>query len=623
MTKKSQSKKKNTNTKKADSSEKEKGMPMLKNDKGPKLPKEMQEKLDKAKLIVEKFQKKVMEKFDKYIMGIALLPPKKDKEGKVADDGKINLLVLVDDSDSQKMSKMELKEKLSAIITNIAKETDKKLEIESIILSELWQSCYDQKPELVQMIVGCVPFYDKGVLSAVKIGEVHKSMVIKKFEKYIVSYVIFGAFTKGRITPESDIDVAVIVDDTDVKKMTRAELKDKLRAIIISMGYDAKAITGVDREFHIQVYILTDFWDSIKEAHPVIFDLLRDGVPFYDRGIFMPWKQLLRMGKIKPSEEAIDMFMNSGDQMLKRVKFKLRDIAMEDVFLAILTPTQAALMTYGVPPPAPKECPGVLKEIFVDKENMLETKYVDIITEIIKTRKDIEHGKLKSISGNKIDDLLTKAESYLKRIQKLFKEIDERRNKEHITEIYERAITAVRDALVMEGIDSVKTDEITKMFKSKLIESGRLPEPMLKSLKAIFKAKKDFDSGKLTKNDVVKAKKASNGFIKSIVEYMQRKRGRELERSKIRIKHGNRFAEVLMLEDYAFIIPDLDAEEKEVQKAKIKKDGSLEAPVKSSFDEMEEALSKKTIFEKIFVKQKIFDSLEGLFGKNFEILINN
>ncbi|MFP4400662.1 MAG: nucleotidyltransferase domain-containing protein [Candidatus Woesearchaeota archaeon] len=623
MTKKSQSKKKNTNTKKADSSEKEKGMPMLKNDKGPKLPKEMQEKLDKAKLIVEKFQKKVMEKFDKYIMGIALLPPKKDKEGKVADDGKINLLVLVDDSDSQKMSKMELKEKLSAIITNIAKETDKKLEIESIILSELWQSCYDQKPELVQMIVGCVPFYDKGVLSAVKIGEVHKSMVIKKFEKYIVSYVIFGAFTKGRITPESDIDVAVIVDDTDVKKMTRAELKDKLRAIIISMGYDAKAITGVDREFHIQVYILTDFWDSIKEAHPVIFDLLRDGVPFYDRGIFMPWKQLLRMGKIKPSEEAIDMFMNSGDQMLKRVKFKLRDIAMEDVFLAILTPTQAALMTYGVPPPAPKECPGVLKEIFVDKENMLETKYVDIITEIIKTRKDIEHGKLKSISGNKIDDLLTKAESYLKRIQKLFKEIDERRNKEHITEIYERAITAVRDALVMEGIDSVKTDEITKMFKSKLIESGRLPEPMLKSLKAIFKAKKDFDSGKLTKNDVVKAKKASNGFIKSIVEYMQRKRGRELERSKIRIKHGNRFAEVLMFEDYAFIIPDLDAEEKEVQKAKIKKDGSLEAPVKSSFDEMEEALSKKTIFEKIFVKQKIFDSLEGLFGKNFEILINN
>ena len=140
--------------------------------------------------------------------------------------------------------------------------------------------------------------------------------------------------------------------------MTRAELKDKLRAIIISMGYDAKAITGVDREFHIQVYILTDFWDSLKEAHPVIFDLLRDGVPLFDRGIFMPWKQLLKMGKIKPSEEAIDMFMNSGEQMLNRVKYKLRDIAMEDIFLAILTPSQAALMTYGLPPPAPKETPG-------------------------------------------------------------------------------------------------------------------------------------------------------------------------------------------------------------------------------------------------------------------------
>ena len=33
------------------------------------------------------------------------------------------------------------------------------------------------------------------------------------------------------------------------------------------MGFEAKQITGVDREFHIQVYILTDFWDNIKEAN--------------------------------------------------------------------------------------------------------------------------------------------------------------------------------------------------------------------------------------------------------------------------------------------------------------------------------------------------------------------
>lgn len=586
------------------------------------LQKEMKERLDKLRPKIDSFKDKIVKKFENYIMGIALLPQKKKEDGSEEKD-KTHLLVLVDDSDSQKMSKEELKQKLGTIISQHAKEVDKNFEIETIILSELWQSCYDQKPELVQMVTAAAPVYDRGVLSAVKIGEVHKSMTIKKFEKYIVSYVIFGAFTKGRITPESDIDVAVIVDDTDVKKMTRAELKDKLRSIIISMGFDAKNITGVDREFHIQVYILTDFWDSIKEAHPVIFDLLRDGVPFFDRGTFMPWKQLLRMGKIKPSEEAIDMFMNSGEQMLSRVKRKLRDIAMEDVFLSILTPSQAALMTYGVPPPAPKETPTVLKEIFVDKEKILEKRYVDIISEIIKTRKDIEHGKLKEISGNKIDDMLEKADSYLKRIQKLFKEIDERKDKEEINDIYERVVTAVRDALVMEGVEEVKAEDTQKMFKSKLVDTGKLPETMIKQLKDIFKSKKDFDLGKLSKNDIIKAKKASHKFIKNIVEYMQRKRGRELERSKIRIKHGDKFGELLMLGDKAFIITDLDSENKDVQKADIKKDGSLGTMQKSSYEEIEEILGQKQMLEKVFVKQKVFDSLEKIFGPDFEVLLNN
>jgi predicted nucleotidyltransferase len=45
--------------------------------------------------------------------------------------------------------------------------------------------------------------------------------------------------SRGKATPESDIDVFLVIDDTDVKKMTRGELKEKLRAIIIGMGIDA------------------------------------------------------------------------------------------------------------------------------------------------------------------------------------------------------------------------------------------------------------------------------------------------------------------------------------------------------------------------------------------------
>ena len=156
------------------------------------------------------------------------------------------------------------------------------------------------------------------MLAAIKIAEVHKTMVLKKFEKYILSYVLAGSLTQGRATATSDIDVWIVIDDTDVKKMSRIELKDKLRGIIIGMGIEAGELTGIKNKLNIQVYILTDFWESLKEANPIIFTLLRDGVPFYDRGIFMPWKQLLRMGHIKPSREAIDFFISTCHPNIKK-----------------------------------------------------------------------------------------------------------------------------------------------------------------------------------------------------------------------------------------------------------------------------------------------------------------
>ena len=266
-----------------------------------KLSEEMAQKLKDMKEKLDDFSKKVVDKFDKYIIGVALLPPPKPQPGEKFDKDLLDVLVLIDDSDSQKMTKQELKNKLITIIDAIGKEVDPKILPQVILLTELWQNVYDAKYELLQIIAMGAPIFDQGMLSAIKIAEIHKTMVLRKFEKYIVSYVLAGSLVQGKSTKTSDIDVWVVIDDTDVKKMTRAELKDKLRAIIIGMGIEAGEMTGIRNKLNIQVYILTDFWDSLREANPVIFTLLRDGVPFYDRGIFMPWKQLLRMGKIKPS----------------------------------------------------------------------------------------------------------------------------------------------------------------------------------------------------------------------------------------------------------------------------------------------------------------------------------
>ena len=587
-----------------------------------KLPKDVQDKLKTIKSKLDKFHKKIMEKFDKYIVGVALLPPPKPEEGKKIDKDKINVLILVDDSDSQKMSKFELRDKLSKIIGSIAKEVDKNLSPETVILSELWQGCYDGKYELLQLIALSAPIYDTGMLQAIKIAEVHKTMVLKKFEKYIISYVLAGSLVQGRATKTSDIDVWIVIDDTDVKKMTRAELKDKLRAIIIGMGIEAGDITGIKNKLNIQVYILTDFWDSLREANPIIFTLLRDGVPFYDRGIFMPWKQLLKMGKIKPSTEAIDMFMGSGEQMLNRVSLKLKDVGMEDIYYAILTPSQAALMLFGVPPPAPKETAQLMRDIFVNKEKLLEEKYVKILEENIEVRKQIEHGEKKELTGKEVDELLNGGKKYLKRIRRLFTQIEKIKEEQDMVHIYDSIVTIIRDVLRLEGIEKVTDEEIVKIFEDELISQGKIPAKFLRILNEIIKAKKDYDEKKLTKVEVERVKKDSGALIKFLVEYMQRKRGRELERAKIRVKHGNRYGEVILLGDQAFIIHDIDHEEKELSKAKIKPNGSLAVIEKSSLEDLEKALAKVEIPKKVFIKEPIFEDLKRIFGRDVEVLVN-
>ncbi len=611
----------------------------------PKLPPELEKKLKALKEKLDSFKDKILDKFGDYIVGIALLPPEKPlppeggkeggKEGEKStesakesgkeaakDEQKINVLVVVDDTTSEKMTKDELHHKFSTIITKMAEEVDKNIAAQSILLTDLWMNCYDGKYDLNRLISLSAPIHDSGMLAAIKIAEIHKSMVIKKFEKYIMSYVLAGSLTQGKATPTSDIDVWIVIDDTDVKKMTRAELKDKLRAIIIGMGVEAGEMTGIRNKLNIQVYIVTDFWESLKEANPIIFTLLRDGVPFYDRGIFMPWKQLLRMGRIKPSREAIDLFMSTGEQSISRLKFRLKDMGMEDTYYAILTPSQAAIMLYGLPPPTPRETPDVLEEIFVKKEKMLEKEYVDILRKNVELRKKIEHGEKKELSGTELDEYIKNAEKFLKRIRELFEEIDKRHDEKSIQLLYDEIVTIIRDVLKLEGIERARDDEIINLFEKELIATGKVPARYLRDLQEIVEAKKKHDQKKLDKTDIEKARKGSSGLIKFLIEYLQRKRGRELERARIRIKHGEKFGEVILLDKVAFIIHDIDAKDQRIEKAPLNADGSLGSLKESSLEELEKELAQMKFPPRVFIKEPIFEDLKNLFGRDVEVLVN-
>jgi len=447
-------------------------------------------------------------------------------------------------------------------------------------------------------------------------------MVLKNFEKYIVIYVLAGSLVQGKATSTSDIDVFVVIDDTDVKKMTRYELKEKLRGIIVSMGFEAGQYTGITNKLNIQTYILTEFWENIREANPVIFTFLRDGVPFHDRGIFMAWKQLLKMGKIRPSPESIDQYMSIGDQSLDRIKARLRDIASEDFFYSILTPSQAAIMLYGMAPPTPKETPGVLRELFVHKEKIMPDSDVQILERVIKIRKDIEHGTKKEVTGQEIDELLRDCDHYLKQLKELFGKIETTKDKEFIQVAYEQTMTLLRDALRLEGIEQASTQELVTLTQRHLIDKGKLHARFIRQLDAVLKAKKEFDAGKLTATEFSTVRKNAGDIARDLLEYIQRTRSADLDKARIRVRVGDRLGDMYVFGRTVVILKDIDAAQKEFLKSTLQENGGLGEVQPCAIEEFEHTLAKGQAPHPVRVTQALFESVRKVFGPTAEIILH-
>ena len=286
------------------------------------------------------------------------------------------------------------------------------------------------------------------------------------------------------------------------------------------------------------------------------------------------------------------------------------------IYWAVINPSQAALMMYGIAPPTPKETVKLLDEIFVKKEKLLEKKYVKMFDEIRQTYKDIEHGKIKEIKGKDIDRLLKNANEYLKRIRKLFEQIEKKREKEGIGELYDTVNTVIKDVL---KTAKIKTKNLDKGLK-KLVDANEIPGSYLKIYKEILKAKQDYHKKKITKQEIDKIKREAGIFIRSLIEYVQRKKGIELNKRSIKVKYEDKFGEVFLLDKVAYVIKDVTKRD-EIMKVDLRKDGGFGDMVKTDVKEMAEALSDFKLGKGAILNSKVFIGLKKVFGDKVEILV--
>lgn len=576
-------------------------------------------KMEKTQKEIEKFKTKFLAKY-KTTQAIGIIPAqaakKIEEEYEISEDDSkrelIHILTIVPESQYKKIGQI----KLDAI--QIAKETNDKLWIHVLTPIDFWNLGLDSKFEVMEALAMSYPILDKGFLGSVRVAQIHKSLVLKKFEKYVTSYVVGGSLTRGETIKTSDIDVFIIIDDTDVKRMPRMELKEKLRGIIYSYIGEAEAISGVKNKLSPQIYLMTEFWEAVKDAHPVMFSFIRDGIPLYDRGAFLPWKSLLRMGKIKPSPEAIDMFMSSGDKIKDIVNKKLFDIATLDLFWGVSTPTQGLLMLYGQAPGNVYDTVKAFRETFVVKEKLIEKKYADILDNIaIKHFKGMEHGKIKpgDIKGEQVDKLTKDALDYIARLKELREQIEKRIQEKSIEQIYD-------DVFKMIGNLLKKKSEATilKEFDNKLIKEGKFPPRFLTSLKFIAKTKRDIakktkETKKTKKKNLTfkqsqkvdQARKFSAEITTALIEHTQRCELASLEKSRFQIKSHDMQAEVFFLKNTFLVQPN--------QIQKISKNNLVKATPKELQEQITEQKNKETKidYNSLSILHKIFGEFDLIY----------
>jgi uncharacterized protein (UPF0332 family) len=305
------------------------------------------------------------------------------------------------------------------------------------------------------------------------------------------------------------------------------------------------------------------------------------------------------------------MQMDIGSKLLERVKGKMLSVLAEDIYYAVLNPAQAALMLYGVNPPTPSETIELMNEIFVKKEKLIEEKYVKFIEKVRDYYKEIEHGKIKEVKGSEIDLFVKETKEYLERLQKLFTQLEKKKESESILDVYNACIAVTRDLFT---VLNIKEEANLENTLKKIVDRGDIPRKFLSVLQKVIKAR----DSKLSKAENEKIRKESRMYIKNILEFIQRKRGFERERSKVKFKYGDKEGEIYLLDKKAFLIKDI--KEKEIMKCNLTENGSLSNLTKSSQEELEKEL-KDLKQHDIYLKDKTLDSLKQLTGKEVEILV--
>jgi predicted nucleotidyltransferase/uncharacterized protein (UPF0332 family) len=239
--------------------------------------------------------------------------------------------------------------------------------------------------------------------------------VYKHLNEIVKSVVMFGSSAKRMSTPQSDIDIIIIIDDVSIKWDLEliAWYREELGKIVKANPYR--------KSLHINSVKLSTWWQDLMRGDPTVVNIIRYGDPLIDfGGFFSPLKVLLEEGKIKSTPEAVYTLLQRAPNHLARTRTSML-AAIDGLYWCMVDSAHAALISSKIMPPSPEHIYSILRETFVDK-GMLKPKYADWYRDLHITAKDIVHGKKIEIKGKEVDEWFSKTDEFLGEMSRIVNE---------------------------------------------------------------------------------------------------------------------------------------------------------------------------------------------------------
>jgi predicted nucleotidyltransferase/uncharacterized protein (UPF0332 family) len=345
-----------------------------------------------------------------------------------------------------------------------------------------------------------------------------KKAALDKYGERIKCIVVMGSVARGEFKSKSDIDLFVILDDTE--KEVPFDEKSKIDGDLVKTAKDISPNLSVQ-----PLYTLTEFMDYARIGHPIIYNFIKEGKAIYDQGFFVPFQRLLLKGRIPMTREAIESYMEGAPKKLMRAKTVKLLMLAEDCYYAILNSAQAVMMFMGIEPPVPNKAYDEFKKYLVEP-GIVEPKYAEILKEIITIRKKIEHKELMEAEGAFVDEWIEKSDAFVNKMYDILSVLEIKKKEKVLYRTHDVMQKAVVSTLKTLNKMPSKEGDMMDVFKKELVDTKMLDGYYLDVWKKLDVMKGLADGKKLDKvaeKDVYVMRENVRNMIRDLSRVLQTK----------------------------------------------------------------------------------------------------